>query len=298
MTERRPSRSLFVMYACAIAAGAAIICWSAIVFHTQNASFHWPTVSGTIVQSERVFVEGGRDSHYRADMTYNYKVNGKSYTSHRISLWSRDLSSYDSINGVFVKNHLPGTSVDVYYEPTRPEHAVLIPGPDETFIEFEMGSGALVMILAIPLIIRQIPRRRRMTELLNAPDAATRTMHLQSSDVQNGSNAFGRNVAVAFFFAVLAMGLLLSQWLDHPAVLLEKPNRMNPGMVIGGIGCLFGTAFFVRRAIKKGRSAECPLCRTYLNEAAVSASRCPGCGTRIVFGLENRQHVSGETKYD
>lgn len=260
-----------------------MVCSFAILLHIQNASYHWPTVSGKIVQSERVFVDGGRDSHYRADMSYSYQVNGKKYTSDRISLWSRNLSSYDSINGVFVKNHPPGTSVDVYYEPTRPEHAVLIPGPDETFIKFEMSGGALMMIVAIPLIIREMRRRRRLTVLLNAPDAATRTIQLRASDVEKGMIAYGLYVPLTLLCIVPAMILLASPWMADPAVLMEKVQPAKRGLIIWGIGCALAFLFFLMRGTKKGRSAECPLCRCFFNKTIFSTRICPDCKTRIVF---------------
>lgn len=292
MTQNRPSRTLFVVYACAIVTGAALVCWQTIVFHQQKASFQWPTVSGTIVQSERIYVPSDHNSHYRVEITYNYKVKGTSYVSHRISLFSRDLSSYDDISESFVANHRPGTSVEIYYEPSRPENAVLIPGPDETFSEFELGVGLIAIIGSIFAIIRLIPRRRRLAALLNAPDAATRTMHLRMDDIDKGTTAFVRNVGAALLFTVAAMAFLLAPWMQHPAVLLERPHPKNPWLMIAGIGCVLVVIFFVRRALKKGRSAECPLCGTFLNKTVFSTNECPGCRTRIIFEDENPRTVS------
>jgi hypothetical protein len=277
-----------VFYALAIVVGAGIICWAASVFHTQKASLQWPKVSGTIVQSERPLVGGGRNAHYRADVTYSYKVNGTHYVSSQISLWSRDLSSYNTINEPFVANHRPGTAVDVYFEPSHPENAVLIPGPDEGAAKFEIGAGAAVMIMAMFEIIRLIPRRRRMVELLNAPDAETRTQHLRRSEIEAGTTAFVRHAGMAFLFTIVAMLLLLGRWLNGPPAL--QP-RQNPEQLLWGLGCIAGAVFFVVRGLKKGRSAECPLCGTFLNKEALSSSICPGCKTRIVFEDKNSSTV-------
>lgn len=291
MTERRPSYALIVFYAIAIAFGAAIICWQATVLQQQKASFHWPTVSGTMIQCERIYVPG-RDSHYRADVTYHYMVKGMRYTSHQISLWSRDLSSYDSISKAFVANHGAGTSVDVYYDPEQPGNAVLIPGPDEKFNEMMMGMGGLAIVGSIAGIIRGLPRRHRMAALLNAPDAQTRTIRLRRIDIEKGTRAFLGNVGIGFVFAIVAMGLLLGPLQNGPAVLLEESHRTNPWLLIGGAGCLLGAALFFMRAVRKGRGAACPLCGDFLNKTVFSTGECPGCKTRIIFEDKNPRTVS------
>lgn len=296
MTLRRPSKRLFLTYAIAIIFGVVLVSWEAVEFQRQKASFQWPTASGTMVESSRVFVPGN-DAHYRADVTYNYKVNGTSYVSHRISLFSRDLSSYDSINEAFVANHRAGTAVDVYYDPRNPANAVLIPGPDETFNKFEIGSGVLVIIIAIFGLIRSIPRHRRIAELMNAPDAATRTMHLQASDIKKGANAFLGNSGLAFLFLIVAVLLLLGPWLQHPAVLLEAPHPMSRGLMLWGIGCLAGMVFFIIRALKKGRPAACPLCNCLLSTTTVSTGICPDCKTRIIFEDRNPPAETSAAKH-
>jgi hypothetical protein len=297
MTHRRSSKHLYVIYAVGIVFGAAIISWEAFQLHRQKASFQWPTTSGTIVECTRVFMSG-RDAHYRADVTYNYKVNGTSYVSHRISLFSRDLSSYDDINEAFVANHPAGTAVDVYYKPTNPSNAVLIPGPDETFNKFEIGGMTVVIITAILGLIRQIPRDRQLAGLLSAPDAATRTLHLRASDIQKGMHAFMCYAILAFFLSILAIGLLLGPWLQHPAVLLEAPHPMNRRLLIWGIGSLVAAVFFIMLAIKKGRPAECPLCGSLLNQTKVLDTRCPDCKTRIIFDDQNPPPVIDKAKHD
>jgi hypothetical protein len=286
MTHRRPSRVFYAIYTSAIVFGAAIISWEAFQLHRQKASFQWPTASGTIVECSRVLV-GGRDAHYRVDCTYNYKVNGTSYVSHRISLFSRDLSSYDSINEPFVANHPAGTAVDVYYKPTDPSNAVLIPGPDETSNKFAIGAMAVAMVIAILGIIRRIPRDRRLAALLNAPDAATRTMHLRASDIQKGMHTFMCYAVLAFFLSLLSVVLLLGPWLQHPAVLLEASHPMDRRLLIWGIGSLVAAVLLLILAIKKGRPAECPLCGSLLNQVKASNPICPDCRTRIIFDDQN-----------
>jgi hypothetical protein len=161
-----------------------------------------------------------------------------------------------------------------------------------------IGSAALVMTIAIPGIIRQFRRRRRLTGLLSAPDAATRTMHLRASDIQKGMNTFLCYAGVAFLFMILAIGLLLGPWLQHPAVLLEAPHPMNRHFLIWGIGSLVAAVLLLILAIKKGRPAECPLCGSLLNQVKVSNAICPNCKTRIIFDDQNPPPVADKAKHD
>jgi len=281
MTEIRPSRAIYLFYGIATVLGAAMICWQAAVLQKQEASFHWPVATGTILQSTRTYVSGS-DSHYRADVFYSYKVDGTRYVSHQISLWSADLSSYDTQG--FVASHPEGSETTVYYDPKHPGNAVLIPGADEKENEFVMAMGGLAIIGSIGGIFRRLKRQPRLYALLNAPDAQTRTIELRKSDIESGINYFVTNVLVAGGFLMAGVVFLLVPFLSAPTFLLEAPARhSNSWQLFAGVGSLAGCAIFLARGMRQSRGAQCPLCGNMLNKKVFTTAKCDECGTRIIF---------------
>ncbi len=282
MTQRRPTKAFYVLYSIGTFCGAAIIYWQIHSLQKQKASYQWPTTTGTVLQATREYMPG-RDSHYRANIAYDYKVNETRYMSRRLSLWSPDLSSYNILNKEFVASHPAGTTVTVYYDPTQPSNAVLIPGANENENKLQMGLGGIALIAGICGIIFRFRREPKLVALLNSPDAKLRTIEMRKMDIERGVNAFVANYLVAFVFLMFAVVLLLSPLLRGPAILLEAPSRNSSPSFIWGILCAAGFVVFLIRGMRKARSAECPLCGNLLNKKVYSTCRCNQCGTRIIF---------------
>jgi len=280
MTEKRPSRALYWVYTAGILFGTAIVIWQTAAFETQKASFQWPVASGTILQSARTLVSG-RDSNYRADISYSYKVGGKGYVSDQISLWSSDLRDYD--NRAFVSSHRAGAIVDVYYDPAQPQNAVLIPGPNEKISELLTGLGGFCIVSSTWGIFRRRRRQPRLYALLNAPDAQTRTIHLRKTDIEKGVKSFTLNFLVAGFFMMFATAFIPRQLFSVPNLLLEAPHPSHTWFPIAGAACVLGFILFLARALQKARSAQCPLCGNLLNKKVYSEPKCNECGTRIIL---------------
>jgi|SRR5215469_9968816 len=281
MTRIRSSRSFYWVFVLGILSGLGIICWRAIVFQTQNASFHWPTVTGTILQSVRTYVQESRHSHYRVDIVYRYEVNGAHYISRQISLWSPDLSASD--NRGFVPTHPAGSEVTVYYDPKQFGNAVLIPGADEKVNELLMAMGGLSVVASLLGIIQALRRQPALTALLNAPDAQTRAVEMRKGDVEKGINAFLANFLIAGGFLILALLFLMPPFLKGPAIVLEARPPTPQWEYVAGIISVSGCLFFFARAARRSRSAQCPVCGNFLNKGVYESRRCGRCRTRIVF---------------
>lgn len=89
------------------------------------AAAAWPETSGTIITSE-VDREYGDDSDatYSAGIVYTYEVDGKSYKGNRIAYASNGYSS--AADAQVVCDRFPvGATVPVYYDPAKPNKAVL-----------------------------------------------------------------------------------------------------------------------------------------------------------------------------
>jgi hypothetical protein len=96
-------------------------------------SLTWPKVAGTITRSEirAEKSEGGENTgsstSYRPDIAYSYEVSGKSYTGQRVragSVYVRTPKAAEAIR----EPYPVGRSVEVAYDPARPESSMLEPG--------------------------------------------------------------------------------------------------------------------------------------------------------------------------
>ncbi|WP_162459019.1 DUF3137 domain-containing protein [Desulfosarcina ovata] len=112
------------------AIGIVIAVFSYSAYQTSLASKSWPTVSGSIIQSEikkRTSTSGEGTNKKKTvkeypNVTYQYLIDGKTYKSGKLSF-----SSTGNAKQV-VARYPVGKRVPVYYNPEKPKQAVLIPG--------------------------------------------------------------------------------------------------------------------------------------------------------------------------
>lgn len=291
MTRRSPSRANYLAFVFCVLLGAAAAGWGFIVLEKQKASFQWPATSGSIVQADRVIIPAHGSLHYRADVMYSYKINGARYVSRQISLWSADLEGYDSISKPFVEAHTAGMDVAVYYDPKNPANAVLLPGANEKLNELMMGWGGFLLVLGIVGIVACYRQEPRLAAVLNAPDAQTRTVQMRRDDIEKGINGMLINLMIGMCFLVFAIGLLLPPFLTGPAIMLEAQHKVSPSLSGWGIACLGGFIVCLVIGARKSRSADCPVCRNFLNKKTFSTHQCSRCGTRIIFEGESAPTV-------
>ncbi len=128
-------------------------------FKQARASRSWPSVPGKIVSANVVYtapINTDMDSRirrgtYRPVLEYDYEVNGKSYrANHRV--FGDEAIAYGTSNRAeaIIGVYPPDKTVQVYYDPTDPGNAVLIPG------QIGMVLNALVagaICLAIGLLL-------------------------------------------------------------------------------------------------------------------------------------------------
>ncbi len=85
----------------------------------------WPRVSGEIIVSEVVISRGGRGSKmYAPNVRYAYHVGGRSYEGDRMIYGFTDFYLRRGAEAMIEKYPI-GQLVDVYYDPTDPNSAVL-----------------------------------------------------------------------------------------------------------------------------------------------------------------------------
>jgi hypothetical protein len=112
---------------------AAVLARGRWTFRMRGSSRRWPSVRGK-VRSARIVgglrprdEDGQRDEYFEIEVEYEYRVGGKEYRGTRYSFGVGEFSRYDdamaALRGIAAVREVP-----VYYDPARPERAVLRKG--------------------------------------------------------------------------------------------------------------------------------------------------------------------------
>jgi hypothetical protein len=112
--------------------------------YRDRPSLKWPKVSGTVMRCDEL-VHYHRGAHYSVAVTYTYVVKERRYVGDTIARWSPNWGD-GRPTGPFVAAHPVHSAVDVYYEPQRPENAVLVPGPDEVRNRISIWGGSAAFV--------------------------------------------------------------------------------------------------------------------------------------------------------
>ncbi len=146
-----------------VATGVGTLAGGLYLRFRTAASRNWPSVRGTVVVN-RVRAEvhpreqGGPPlTRYYPEVEYEYTVAGRSYRSKRIRfgglpfVYSTDRAE---IEAWFTAHYPEGSEVEVYYNPLRPEEAVLEPGssPAATLL---LVVGTIMLLGGILLALRR-----------------------------------------------------------------------------------------------------------------------------------------------
>ncbi len=127
--------------------GFVIFSLSMIPVLKSRLSKSWNTVTGKVIKSE-IYTSRDSDANatYRADIAFEYIVDGSKYLSDRLYYGVKIMSSDNWINSKKSVDKYPvGKEIIVYYDPDKPNDSVIEPG-----IHFGLGG---VFIFSICLII-------------------------------------------------------------------------------------------------------------------------------------------------
>jgi len=110
-----------------IAIGLSLLYYARSVSAKAQQSLSWPQADGVIAHSavlqQMQTSSSTNAATYKADVTYRYKVQGRDYSSERITL--ADFSSSTGRAQDIVDRFPDGAPVTVYYNPVDPSDAVL-----------------------------------------------------------------------------------------------------------------------------------------------------------------------------
>jgi hypothetical protein len=102
------------------------------------ASQHWPSAPGLITErrvTDSVDKDGGHNRNVR--VRYTYTIGGKEYQGDRVGVGGS--GDIDAVS----RNYSEGKRVAVFYNPSRPDEAVLEPGSRGTLVWGLVGFGFL-----------------------------------------------------------------------------------------------------------------------------------------------------------
>ena len=125
----------------------------------------WPMTNGTVVRSaikQDLHFDRYRwlGKKYYPDIQYNYSVNGRQYSSNKISVsdWfiTRNLNEVEKITATYSLSD----NISVYYDSNNPDQALLETGIPERVIWALVGGGVTV-ILAIVLLVAIFKNNQR-----------------------------------------------------------------------------------------------------------------------------------------
>lgn len=106
-------------------------------------SVNWPRVDGYLVDAEILYHEG-RTSGYVPKLQYHYTVAGRTYHSSRLQFGSALMKRARAERILATAQAGP---LEVYYSPSNPEIAVLIPGPDSGMLVGALVCAGLGLVL-------------------------------------------------------------------------------------------------------------------------------------------------------
>lgn len=118
----------------------------------------WPSVTGTVINTKideirQTSNEGDVFVSYTLQITYQYSVNGIIYTSDRIGFNRQPSYSFEEGAQKAYNAYAPNGRVIVYYDPDRPDHAILDPKLFD-YKDMTFGSSLIVLsVIGIPLVI-------------------------------------------------------------------------------------------------------------------------------------------------
>ena len=135
-------------------AGGGLIVWQALATERAAASRRWPRAPGVVLRAFLDRSEGDEGPAYLLKVICRYRVGDSEYTCDRlrfgIALWSsRPKSRFSRA----LKKYTVGDSVEVAYNPEKPEESVLEPGFALALLS-GFGFGILVLVMGI-LMLRQ-----------------------------------------------------------------------------------------------------------------------------------------------
>jgi hypothetical protein len=170
VTTRRPGNAnpitLGIIFA--LVGGVIFFLFALPPLQYSSTSKSWPTVAGIITKSEIDIWRNDGKTHYQPDIAYAYSVDGKKYTSSKITVGDPPLDNNVTPAKRLQAEYPVGKDVDVYYDPELPESAALQPGT-KTGDYLLAGICAIFFFAGLLALYQGLKAKRRAAAIKNGP---------------------------------------------------------------------------------------------------------------------------------
>lgn len=124
------STGLWILAVACALIGLRFSIWGFHFLSKGWSSKRWPATEGKILTSILHEVGSGRGMSYKAEIVYAYQVDGREHTATKIFWGDKSFltTSESHLQERLTDDYREGQSVQIYYNPGRPEEAVLEPG--------------------------------------------------------------------------------------------------------------------------------------------------------------------------
>ncbi len=114
--------------------GTALVLFFGVLLLEGQRSQNWPATTGTVLATGTTEVRQLRSAlpAWRPRVTYAYAVDGTAFTSDRIDFGAMPSLDREWLESSLREKFPPGKTLPVYYDPARPQNAVLRPGSDNS----------------------------------------------------------------------------------------------------------------------------------------------------------------------
>ena len=165
MTRRQPGNAnpvtLGIIFT--LVGGAVFFLFALPPLQYSNTSKSWPTVPGTITRSEVDVWRRDGKTHYQPDIGYTYSVDGKKYSSSKITVGEPPLDNNVTPAKRLQAEYPVGKEVVVYYDPELPESSALKPGT-KTGDFLLAGIAAIFFFVGLITLNQGLKAKRRAAE--------------------------------------------------------------------------------------------------------------------------------------
>jgi len=165
-----------------VGAGAITLYLGIQSFNKARASTNWPEAEGKIISSsveshtsektgssrDRSRSRGGTTTTttYKAEVFYEYTVDGKTYNGNRVAYGNVSTSSPSRARRI-VDRYPEGKEISVYYQPDDPEECLLEPGMKLQTL-FLPGFGLIFLCAGVAMFIF-LPRAFKKGKVVVGP---------------------------------------------------------------------------------------------------------------------------------
>ena len=150
----------------ALVGGAVFFLFAWPPLQYANTSKGWPSVPGIITKSEISIWRSDSKTHYQTDIAYAYSVDGKKYTSSKITVGDPPLDNNVAPAKRLQTKYPVNKEVTVYYDPELPDSSALEPGT-------KTGDYLLAVIAAIFFFVGLIALFQGMKAKKRAAESKT-----------------------------------------------------------------------------------------------------------------------------